>query len=101
MAYMNKVFDLIEDGVHQGYIITSPVTDQDILFDNRWSFNGDFENPTFSPSMLQTYPAENPETGHVREHFFVSNGKIQYLPDCHHDMAGKTVDMITCKWPER
>lgn len=96
-----KVFELVQDGVLQGYMITSPATDQDILFDKRWYFNGDFENPTFSPSMLVTYPEENKETGHVREHFFVRNGKIEYLQDCHHDMAGKKVDMIDCKWGER
>lgn len=99
---MSKVFELVQDGVHQGYIITSPETDQDILFDSRWYFNGDFERPTFSPSMLIQYgDNENPETGHVREHFFVRDGKIEYLPDCHHDMKGKTVDMIDCKWGER
>lgn len=95
-----KVFSLEENGV-QKYVITSPATNMDIVFDDRWTFNGDFNNPTFEPSMLVEYPFENPETGHVREHFFVRNGKIQYLSDCHHDMAGKTVDMIDCKWGER
>ena len=94
-----KVFELKENGVHQGYIITSPATGQNILFDSRWRFNGDFEKPTFSPSMLMTYDGhENPETGHVRDHFFVRDGKIQYLSDCNHNMAGKTVDMIECTW---
>lgn len=98
---MSKVFDLIEDGKHKCYIITSPATDQDIVFDDRWEFNGDFEKPTFSPSMLIEYPVENPDTGHVREHFFVRDGKIQYLPDCHHNMAGNTVDMIECRFGKR
>lgn len=97
---MGKVFEVIQDGVHQGYIVTSPATGQNILFDKRWKFNGDFEKPTFSPSMLIQYPEENPETGHVREHFFVRDGTIRYLSDCHHDMAGKTVDMIECSWGE-
>ena len=92
-----KVIDLTMNGVHRGYVITSPATGQDIVFDDRWTFNGNFEKPTFSPSMLVQYPKENPETGHVREHFFVKDGKIQYLSDCHHDMAGKTVDMIDCR----
>ena len=94
-----KVFDLIEDGKHRGYVVTSPATGQDVIFDNRWEFNGDFEKPTFRPSMLVQYGEhENPETGHVREHFFVTDGKIQYLSDCHHEFAGKTIDMIDCEW---
>lgn len=93
-----KVLELIEKGVHQGYMVTSPATGMNVLFDKRWSFNGDFDNPTFRPSMLMQYPVENPETGHVREHFFVIDGKIQYLTDYHHDMAGKTVDMVDCTW---
>lgn len=82
----------------EGYVITSPATGQNIVFDNRWSFNGDFEKPTFRPSMLIQYPVENPETGHVREHFFVTDGKIQYLRDCNHDMKGKTVELPECDW---
>lgn len=82
------------------YVITSPATGQNILFDERWDFNGDFERPTFRPSMLIQYPRENPETGHVREHFFVTDGKIRYLQDCNHNMRGQIVDMIDCKWHE-
>lgn len=93
-----KVIPLIENDTYQGYVITSPATGQNIIFDSRWTFNGDFEKPTFRPSMLVQYPTENPETGHVREHFFVTDGKIQYLQDCHHSMAEQTVDMIECEW---
>lgn len=100
MGDIMKVFDLNENGVHQGYFVTSPATMQNIFFDNRWTFNGDFDNPTFYPSMLVQYPVENPETGHVREHFFVRDGKIQYLNDCNHGFAGKTVDMIDCTFGE-
>ena len=55
-----KVLELIEKGVHQGYMVTSPATGMNVLFDKRWSFNGDFDNPTFRPSMLMQYPVENP-----------------------------------------
>jgi hypothetical protein len=56
-------------------------------FDARWTFNGDFENPTFKPSLI---------TGDrigKRCHSFVTDGKIQYQNDCHHSLAGKTVDI--------
>ena len=97
---MGLVYELVNVGVSQGYLVTSPATGMNILFDHRWKFNGNLKKPTFYPSMLVTYPKENPETGHVREHFFVQDGRILYLSDCNHDMAGKSVDMIECIFEE-
>jgi hypothetical protein len=81
----------------------------------RWGFNGDIEKPTFTPSVLLrsghftsgfkvgdscwcTYNAEHPED--VTEgfecvvcHSFVTDGRIQYLSDCTHALAGQTVDL--------
>jgi hypothetical protein len=57
-----------------------------------WSFNGDLENPTFSPSML----ARSNIKGQERVcHSFVTNGKIQYLSDCTHSLRGQTVELPT------
>ncbi len=55
-----------------------------------WSFNGDVENPTVSPSILV-----NPgnDTRYPRCHSFVRDGKIQFLADCTHALAGQTVDI--------
>jgi hypothetical protein len=53
-----------------------------------WSFNGDFESPTFSPSFL--VDADKPER---RCHTFIENGHIRYLDDCHHGLKGKIVPM--------
>lgn len=84
-----------------GYWVKSPATGNDVLFWTKdgnpnvnWDFNGDFEKPTFTPSMLMTYPEECAERGYVREHFFVTYGKIHYLSDCRHAYAGKIVDMV-------
>lgn len=55
----------------------------------QWTFNGDYERPTFSPSILY-----NPDVEKHRCHFFVRNGRIEYLSDCHHSLAGQTVDMV-------
>jgi len=54
-----------------------------------WNFNGDVNKPTFTPSLLVNdhYPAS-------RCHLFLTDGKIQFLSDCHHELAGQTVDMI-------
>lgn len=54
--------------------------------DPRWEFNGDFEKPTFSPSLLC-----NKSDPKSRCHSFVVGGKIQFLTDCWHALADKTV----------
>ena len=55
-----------------------------------WQFNGNLAKPTFHPSILAWW--EDGETKHVC-HSFVANGCIQFLDDCTHALAGKTVDL--------
>jgi hypothetical protein len=81
----------------------------------RWTFNGDLAMPTLSPSLLI-------KSGHYASHFnaeedtcwckyneehpdkkapfacgichsFVNEGRIQFLNDCTHSLAGQTVDL--------
>jgi len=52
-----------------------------------WEFNGDLERPTFKPSLLVN--GSEPES---RCHLFMRDGRIQFLGDCHHELAGQTVD---------
>jgi hypothetical protein len=54
-----------------------------------WSYNGDKDSPTFSPSVLVTGGSDP----NFRCHTFVRNGEIQYLTDCTHELAGQTVPM--------
>ena len=87
-------------------------------FDKRWTFNGDFERPTFSPS-LRLGPSwrmptgwdsdaapKNPDgslilgpegriLGSVEHtcHLFLRDGQLQFLSDCTHELAGKTVQL--------
>lgn len=56
-----------------------------------WSFNGDRIRPTVSPSILVQYPRDGKEN---ICHLFMKEGKLEYLTDCTHDMAGKIVDMV-------
>ncbi|HBA72319.1 MAG TPA: hypothetical protein DCZ63_09070 [Geobacter sp.] len=67
-----------------------------------WIFNGDVNSPTFSPSlMVKRGPKCDPVThlapkgapGQVC-HSFIRGGKIQFLNDCTHELAGQTVDMV-------
>ena len=60
--------------------------------DNVWTFDGNYDAPTFSPSMLSNQSQIQKE--HPVCHSFVRNGEWQYLGDCTHEMAGQTVPMI-------
>jgi hypothetical protein len=53
-----------------------------------WSWNGSIESPTFSPSLLAMANMAD-----KRCHSFVKDGKIQFLNDCFHELAGQTVDI--------
>lgn len=77
-----------------------------------WTWNGDVERPTFQPSILVrsghyashfngscwcTYNAEHPDDPVSFKcaicHSFVTDGQIQFLNDCTHELAGKTVPL--------
>jgi hypothetical protein len=62
----------------------------------RWTWNGSMEKPSFTPSLVNTT-----EYGDSREkrvcHLYVTDGKIQFLTDCWHDLKGKMVEMEDAK----
>jgi len=89
------VITVREDGVHAG---------------GAWGFNRDGDRPTFAPSVLATGSQElteeqrqsimdggRIETVRWRCHSFVTDGRIQFLSDCTHALAGQTVDLPD--WP--
>lgn len=76
-----------------------------------WTFNGDYDKPTLYPSVLYRsghfikpddcwcrYNEEHPDDQVpfqcVQCHSFVTDGKIQFLSDCSHALAGQTVDLL-------
>lgn len=80
----------------------------------RWVWNGNAEKPTFSPSILVKGSELTDkgwrdydnwcEAGHPKRsepfdstpticHSFVTDGRIQFLNDCTHELAGQTVDI--------
>jgi hypothetical protein len=82
--------------------------------EGRWTFNNNYEKPTFSPSILvratemtekgiadyevwceSGYPKRDESFESVQTvcHSFVTDGKIQYLSDCTHKLAGQTIDL--------
>ena len=57
-----------------------------------WTFNGDYDKPTFSPSMGANL-RKNQEQ-HPVCHSFLRDGVWQFLGDCSHAMANQHVPMI-------
>jgi hypothetical protein len=53
-----------------------------------WTFNKNYESPTISPSILFYHP-----DGSYRCHSFITDGKIQYLSDCTHELKGQTIEL--------
>lgn len=52
-----------------------------------WTWDGNVDAPTVQPSI--NYP------GHC--HYFIAAGNLIFQPDCHHELAGKTVPLPD--WP--
>jgi len=85
----------------------------------RWGYNGNPDVPTFTPSVFARsghyvpgfensscwckYNAEHPDDPDPIQctscHSFVTDGRIQFLSDCSHALAGQTVDLPD--WPDR
>ena len=61
-------------------------------WDDVWTFNGDYEKPTFGGSMGANL--RNQVEHHPRCHSFVRDGVWEFLGDCTHAMAGQHVPMI-------
>ena len=57
-----------------------------------WEFNGNFEKPTFRPSILCNGNVKLEGTMQ-RCHSFVTDGMIEYLSDCTHALAGHVVEL--------
>jgi hypothetical protein len=75
-----------------------------------WAWNGSVSAPTVSPSILSksghfdrpgncwcTFNAARPDSPASFEchlcHSYVTDGKIQFLGDCSHALAGQTVEL--------
>lgn len=56
-----------------------------------WAFDGNLAAPTFSPSVLVRY--YDGDAVRATCHSFVKAGRIEFLSDCTHSLAGTTVDL--------
>lgn len=77
------------DGAHA--IVTSDPSGKRPL----WTWDGNVDAPTFSPSILTNHGKLGPNR-HVC-HSFVRSGVIEFLGDCTHALAGQKVPLPD--WP--
>jgi hypothetical protein len=57
-----------------------------------WTFNGDLDKPTISPSLRVRWNYGEDQKPQVC-HSFIKDGMIQYLGDCTHHLKGQTVEL--------
>lgn len=55
---------------------------------NAWGWNGDLDRPTLEPSVLVSGGGDN-----FTCHSFIRQGRIEFLSDCSHGLAGQTVEL--------
>lgn len=94
MARKLEAFPLIVNGKAVGtrYWFVCPGCEEGHSVDVRtdggrpnWTFSGSLDFPTFTPSVF--YPDRVC-------HFFIRSGRMEFLADCTHPLAGKIVDML-------
>lgn len=86
------------DGSHHSWMWVCPACDAIHQCDDRWTFSGSRERPTFRASVLvhaveRTADSVPGYEGRPRCHSYVTDGRIEYLSDSTHAFAGQTVDL--------
>lgn len=92
-----------------GYVHWCPACEQMHSLPDSWSFNGDLNKPTFSPSFLTKglqleLDAGGNWTGEWKRdaqgkpipytcHYILTNGILNFCGDCTHSMSGKSVPL--------
>ena len=95
-----------------GWHIYCPGCQHDHVVPSTWSFNGDYNNPSFTPSLKITsghyiaghkgdcwctYNASRPNEPVdficYQCHSVITNGQITFCPDCSHSLAGQTITL--------
>jgi hypothetical protein len=90
------------EGNHVGELLECPACGYGHLFrtvpgrhgEPVWTFNGDRDKPTFSPSMLVNAGLKEKYPDVIVCHSFVRDGRIEFLSDCSHAMAGQSVELL-------
>ena len=85
-------------GCNTRHFINDILTAPNARANGTWTFNGDFEKPTIRASVLTRSYIQNENTKVYdveinRCHSFITDGRIEFLSDCQHNLAGQTVEL--------
>lgn len=97
---VDKIFRIqrvqVSENEYQLQFMCPACKDRHALNDT-WEFNGDYEFPSLSPSVLcQGYMFdENRNSVPFRCHTWITRGKVKFFKDCSHEMAGQQwIDLL-------
>lgn len=77
------------DRAHRFEILGEDGSHPDRPRGDHWTWDGNLESPTFSPSLLVHAGGDQP-----RCHSFLRAGRWEFLTDSTHALAGQTVPMV-------
>lgn len=81
-------FLILEDG---SYLFNCPGCKQGHRINELWQVTGGLDEPTVSPSILVNSGKKAANLPVC--HSFIKAGSIEFLSDCDHKLAGKTVEL--------
>lgn len=90
---MPKVVPFDRNDKQAGWMFECPGCRGYHVVDDRWLFNGDVNAPTFHPSINNRIDYAEPTRSPMICHLWVTNGKLQFINDCTHELAGQTIPM--------
>lgn len=107
-----KVKRVNANGSLYGWRFHCPGCDDNHIVTTKWTFNGNLDKPTFTPSILTrgghyvpghtgecwcTYNAAHTDDPSgfrcLQCHSYITDGRIQFLNDCSHSLAGQTIGL--------
>jgi Family of unknown function (DUF6527) len=78
---------ILSDGKHGTFC---PGCQEYHIFDTRWTFDGNYDQPTFNPSLL-IRTAGDDEFPATLCHSFLTAGVWHFLGDCTHELKNQSV----------
>ncbi len=89
-----------EEGTHLYIKVQGPFPDRWVPYGYSagcWAWNGDVHKPTLKPSLKWSAPMWEMDGIPIKEiicHSWITDGKIEYLSDSTHELAGQTLDLL-------
>lgn len=100
---MNQITSRLRRATN-GYVHWCPGCQESHTLPDSWTFNGNVERPTFSPSFLhrgvkfdeiaKDWPRDAAgNTIPYQCHYILTDAVLNFCSDCSHDLAGKSVPL--------